>query len=90
MNKLYALCIIAALSACSRGAVVVDRPTTVSVPVSVPCVSGTRPEPLVPLRDVHPDWKDYSPKQKAELVAARALAHQSHADALNAATSACK
>jgi hypothetical protein len=78
-----------ALAGCSSGAVVVDRPTTVSVPVTVPCVSGARPDVVASLKSQHPDWAGYTVKQKAELVAAQALRHKSYGEGLNGATGAC-
>lgn len=85
-----ALILIFALCACSRGAVVVDRPVTVKVPVSVPCLAGARPEPVASLQSQHPEWNGYSVKQKAELVSAQALKLKSYGEALNASTGACK
>lgn len=70
--------------------VVQDRPTVVKVPVTVPCVSGERPAIVESLKAQHPDWASYTPKQKAELVAAQALRHKSYGQEIDAATSACK
>jgi hypothetical protein len=86
----YAPIFALALAGCSSGAVVVDRPTTVSVPVTVPCVSGARPDAVESLKAKHPDWQGYSIKQKAELVAAQALRHKSYGEGLNGVTGACR
>lgn len=72
------------------GTVVQDRPERASVPVTVPCVSGARPDAVVSLKTLHPDWAGYTVKQKTELAAAQALLHQSYGQEINAATSACK
>lgn len=86
-----ALILLLALAACvERGEVVVDRPKTVSVLVSTPCVSGERPATVEPLKTLHPDWYGYTPKQKTELAGAQALRHKNYGEATNAATSACK
>lgn len=85
------LCLI--LAACSgRGAVIVDRPTPVSVPVQVPCVAGPRPDDVEALKAKYTaaEWRALTVKQKAELVAAQALRHKSYGQAVNAATGACQ
>lgn len=87
--KCAALFIPLALAGCG-GTVVQDRPTVVKVPVTVPCVSGARPDPVASLKAQHPDWGSYTPKQKAALVAAQAGRHQNYGKDLDAATSACK
>lgn len=71
-------------------AVVRDRVESVSVPVIQKC-AGERPAPVVPIsqRISAEEWGALSPKQKAETTAAQGLARMSHADELNAATSAC-
>lgn len=84
------LLLLLALCGCARGAVVVDRPITVKVPVAVPCVAGVRPDPVSALKSRHPDWAGYSVKQKAELVSAQALRHKSYGQALGASTGACQ
>lgn len=80
---------IALLASCG-GTVVQDRPTTVSIPVTVPCVSGERPVAVESLQSKHPEWVSYTPKQKAELVAAQAGRHKNYGQELGAATGACK
>ena len=83
------LIILFALAGCG-GTVVQDRPVVVKVPVSVPCVSGERPAAVTPLKEQYPNWQGKTVKQKAELVAAQALRHQTYGQEINAATSACK
>lgn len=82
--------LIALLGACGGPVIIKDKPTRVSVPVTVPCVSGERPAQPQPLKDRRPDWYSLTPKQKAEIAAAQALRHQSYGQALNAATGACQ
>ena len=78
------------LASCGQGTVIQDRPVSVSVPVTVPCVAGERPAPPESLKSKHPGWNSYSVKQKAEYAAAQALRHQSYGQELNAATGACR
>lgn len=81
------------LGGCARpSAPVAERIVTVSVPVTVPCVSGKRPDAVVALSVAIPqaEWDGLSPKQKAEAVSAQALRHQNRADAIDAATGACQ
>lgn len=82
----------ALLSGCATRTIVQDRPERASVPVTVPCVSGTRPDAVAPLsaQFSRQEWAKLNPKQKAALVAAQGLRHQSRADALDAATGACQ
>ena len=89
MRTIVSIAALFALSACG-GTIVQERPVTVKVPVTVPCVSGERPAPVSSLKTTHPDWGTLSVKQKAELVAAQALRHKSFGDAESAATSACR
>jgi len=88
--KYAPLAMIALLCACGGSTVVENKPVRVSIPVTIPCVSGERPTPVDPLKSAHPDWFGYTPKQKAEYAAAQALRHQSYGQELNAATGACQ
>lgn len=90
MLRALALPLLLTLTACGSRTVVEDRPQTVSVPVTVPCVSGERPEAVIPLTQAHPDWMGKSVKQKTELAAAQALRYKSYGEALNASTGACQ
>jgi hypothetical protein len=87
----YALALFA-LSSCAPRTVVQERVQAVSVPVTVPCVSGPRPGAVAPLSAGHnaTAWQALTVKQKAALVAAQGLRHQSRAQALDAATGACQ
>lgn len=87
--RLSLLLLALLLSACGPRVIYKDRVQTVSVPVSTPCVSGTRPEPVKPLKEKYPDWYEKSPKQQAELFAMHAIEQANYALSLNAATSAC-
>ena len=78
-----------ALSACTGGTVIQDHPERASVPVTIPCVSGARPDAVISLKQQHPGWREYSVKQKTERAAAQALRYKSYGEALNAATGAC-
>jgi hypothetical protein len=88
MRNVISIAALLALSACG-GTIVQDRPVTVKVPVTVPCVSGERPAAVSSLKTNQPDWYGLSVKQKAELAAAQALRHKSYGEAENAVTSAC-
>ena len=84
---------VSALGGCAqRSQPAAERIVRVSVPVTVPCVSGKRPDAVPPLSVAIPraQWEGLSPKQKSEAVAAQALRHQNRADALEAATGACQ
>lgn len=82
-----------ALAGCgATGAREVAPPSTISVPIAVGCVSGARPDAVTPLSAQYgpEQWRAFSPKQKAEIVTAQALKHQSRAEGIDAATGACK
>jgi len=85
----YALIPLLFLTGCGS-TVVQDRPTKVSVPVTVPCVSGVRPEAVASLKELHPDWDKYSFKQKTEYFAVWALQNRNYGQGLASATGACK
>ena len=89
MKQLIAIAALS-LSACNSPVVVKDRPQIVSKPVTVPCVSGKRPDAVPSLKQQHPDWYSYTPKQKTEYAAAQGLRHQSYGQEVNAATGACQ
>ena len=78
------------LAACGPRVVTKERVETVSVPVIQKCASERPPE-VVPIdsRYSAEQWELLSHKQRAEIVAAQALARMNYADALGAATSAC-
>lgn len=91
--RIIVLILAAALSSCADGkARPVESPGTVSVPVAVGCVSGERPSAVTPLQtEFSPgEWAKLTVKQKAALVSAQGLRHQSRAEALEAATGACR
>lgn len=83
---------LVALTGCNGAQAVKERIQTVSVPVTVPCVDGARPEPVARLSDEHTTdaWNALSVRQKAALVSAKGMARQSYGDALTAATAGCK
>jgi hypothetical protein len=79
------------IAGCGHNPTVIrDRVEQVSVPVIQKC-AGERPAPIVPMNQqlTAEQWDALSPKQRAETAAAQGLARMSHADELNAATSAC-
>jgi hypothetical protein len=90
MRHLISATLLLALAACGSGVTVQERPVRVSVPVTVPCVSGERPAEVTPLKQQPLDWSGYTVKQKAELAGAQALRHKSYGSALQASTGACQ
>lgn len=87
------ICILAMLGGCAgRGAIEPAKPVTTSVPVAVGCVDGDRPVAIAPLNtQFNVDaWAALTPRQKAALVAAQGLRHQSRADRIDAATGGCR
>jgi len=86
-----ALFLILMLTACGPRVVYRDRVETVKVPVTVPCRAGASPVAPAALlsRYTAAQWKALTVKQKAELVGAQGLKHQSYGQAVDAATSAC-
>ena len=80
------------LCGCASRVVVQDRPTVATVAVTVPCVSGARPDAVAPLSAQYgpQEWAGMTPKQKAALAAAQGLRHKNRAEALDAATGACQ
>jgi hypothetical protein len=91
-RSIFAVSAILALGACQPRVIVQDRIKTISVPVSVGCVAGERPEAVQPLRVKIGDaaWKALTARQKTDLVGAQALSHQSQGQGLGAATAGCK
>lgn len=91
--RTYAICLsLAALGACASRTVIQERVQHASIPVMVGCVAGDRPAIVAPLSSVMTaaEWAKRSVKQKAALVGRQALQHQTRAEALAAATSACR
>lgn len=78
------------LAGCSSGAVQ-ERPVIVTQPVPQPCVEGTRPPLVEPLREKVPDavWATLDVRQKAAYVGKQGLERQAYGEQLNAATGAC-
>lgn len=94
--RTFSLGTLIALAACAKPDV---RPIIEEVPVEVPvavatgCVATSgRPAGVKPLKDeIAPDeWKRRAPGARAEAVRAKAGQRQNYAEALMAATSACK
>ena len=71
--------------------VIQDRPVTVEVPVTVPCIEQ-RPEEPVALRDQlsSEEWAALTVDQRSALIAAQALARKIFADRLVSATAGCQ
>lgn len=91
--RLLALFVAVGLAGCgAEDRRPLESPGTVSVPVAVGCVSGPRPSDVTPLQAEFPgqEWAKLTAKQKAALVAAQGLRHQSRAEGLEAATGACR
>ena len=85
------IALVLLLAGCSSNPTVVkERVETVSVPVIQKCASEKPPQ-VAPIDSRYSveQWEALSHKQRAEIVAAQALARMNHADALAAATSAC-
>lgn len=86
--RLVLVAACAALSACSPKVVTKERPVTVKVPVSTPCVSNW-PQKPPPLPDGS-HWAGYDARQKAAAIGAHAINLRNYADSLAAATGGCK
>jgi hypothetical protein len=80
------------LAGCARPTIVEERIERVSVPVATGCLAGARPERVMPLSAQFDAaaWAKLTPRQKAARVGLQALAHQGHAELLEAATTGCK
>lgn len=78
------------LTACGPRVVTKETIKTVSVPVVQKCASE-KPEAVTPINQTltTEQWDSLSHKQRAEIMAAQALARLNYSDALTAATSAC-
>lgn len=79
------------LASCGPAPTIVhDTVHTVPTPVAQPCVTE-RPARVTPLRDTftQADWLTKTLQQKAAIVAAQGLHHQSYAQLLDVATAAC-
>lgn len=88
--RYFLVLIFLTLTACPGRVVIQDRVQSVSVPVTVPCVAGDRPEPPESLKSKVVDWYEKTFKQKVEIFGAQALRVKNYGEDLNAATSACK
>jgi hypothetical protein len=87
------ICMVAVIGGCAeRGVIEPAKPVTISVPVAVGCVDGVRPDAVPALNtEFSVDaWAALTPRQKAALVAAQGLKHQSRAEGLDAATGGCR
>ena len=71
--------------------VVETRVQRVSQPVLQPCVSGDRPDPVVPLNRqmTRAQWDAQDVKQKSARVAKQGLDRQTYGEKLDAATGGC-
>lgn len=78
------------LTACGPRVVTKETIKTVSVPVVQKCAAA-KPEAVTPVNQTltAEQWESLSHKQRAEIMAAQALARLNYSDALAAATSAC-
>ena len=80
------------LAACTKDRPVInDRPIEVRVPVAAPCM-GTRPADLKALRDTigRDEWDALSTDQRANLIAAQALARKLYGEQAADAAAGCK
>lgn len=75
MRVIASLIAAAALTGCSAKTVYVDRIVEVKVPVTVPC-KGDEPDPITMLRETmsREEWDALTTDQRANLLAAQALA----------------
>lgn len=85
--RLAAICLFAALTACSAKVVTKERPVLVKTPVAVRCVT-TWPQKPPPLPDGS-HWAGYDVRQKAAALGAYAINQTNYAQALEAATGGC-
>lgn len=88
MRKILLLSFL--LAGCAKP-VIVERPVEVKVPVSVPCISGTKPTEPPALRDrlSRQDWEAMSTDQRERHLAAQALDRKVYGDQLGVATAGC-
>lgn len=86
----FLVIIYCGLPSCA-GTVIKKEPVPVKIPVAQPCVQGSRPTAIVPLKQVFSDddWKKLDARQKAATVGKQGLALKSFAEDLNAATGGC-
>lgn len=82
------VCASLALSACSPKVVRHDVPRVVSVAVTQPC-AAIRPEKPEPLPDAS-HWAQYDVRQKSAALGKYAIEWRNYAEALHAATAACR
>ena len=83
------LCLaLLALSACSPKVITRDMPVTVKIPISQPCVTNWPQNPQ-PLPDSN-HWAQMDVRMKAAAIGAYAINQTNYAEALRAATAACK
>lgn len=80
------------LAACTPATVTVERPVEVKVPVSAPCVLGTKPSEPASLQTKigRQAWNALTTDQREKLLASQALSRKAYGDELTAVTSGCK
>ncbi len=92
-TKLTALACSLALAGCAHKEVPVLHDTVheALVPVAAPCVNGTRPARVAPLRERFSaeEWSAMQVHQKAALVGLQGLGLLGAVEALDAATAGC-
>jgi hypothetical protein len=83
----------ALLSGCGqeRPVTVSVKPTLVEVPVSAPCVQGTRPDPVAPVRNTYSreQWNALTTDQREKILGSNGMSRKAYGDKLYVATAGC-
>lgn len=90
MRKILFLTPLLLLGACAQKAAE-DQGTVISVPVSAPCVRGTRPAEVVSLKKkmTKEQWAALATDQREKLLVAQASDRKGYGDELYVATVGC-
>jgi len=88
MRKTFLLPLV--LAACATPNV--DEGTIVKVPVSVPCLSGDRPEEIKALKETmtREEWDSLTTDQREKLLLANAAERKAYGDSLYVTTAGCQ
>jgi hypothetical protein len=91
--RYIALLLPLSLAACMRPDPIVEyRTVTVEIPVSVPCISPSRPTEVTPVRQrvTRAEWDAMTTDQRERLLLANGMRRKGYSDELYAATAGCQ